>query len=520
MSDFSITAIIVSGLQQLNPYTNLLTDFFIILSIFLLLLALLKRNSRVAEMAPTLLTSLGLFGFFLGLAIGLSVFDGREIENSLPRLFNGLSMAFISSIVAIFSAIVVKLIHRRKSVKSSPTNITPTDIHHVLTEISEQSTAQKTILSNMVEQTSANQQHLQKIINLQAKGFTQEVRILEELRQGLTSEDEKSLVSQMQNLRLSTEKTAQDSSQYLVQVIESPMKYFTNTIGEQLSENFKQLNLTLTALANREQSVSSIQSIEKSNTAMQEMATHIQTIPSTIQQLVQATQSLQQQLENMATHLDGFQQFGQQAGEVIPMIETNLEDLAQGMREQVKRHLELLDTSLETQLDMAESALEMQLDGFNTLQNRFGQLENGGTDKQVPMSRPNQTVATVPEESAETLVSEAPHTATLVTEQPSDSYPSVNLEEVQNNAFTFMEQGNYQQAIGYFEQALELNSTEFSLFYNKACCHALIGEAEPATVALQEAIYLNAECLEMATNDSDFDNIRYDTHFRSLLKGY
>lgn len=519
MSDFSITAIIVSGLQQLNPYTNLLTDFFIILSFFLLLFALLKRNSRIAEMAPTLLTSLGLFGFFLGLAIGLSVFDGREIESSLPRLFSGLGMAFITSIVAIFSALVVKLIHRNKSVKSSPTNITPTDIYRVLTEISEQSTAQKTILSNMVEQTSANQQHLQKIINLQAKGFTQEVRILEELKQGLTSEDEKSLVSQMQNLRLSTEKNAQDSSQYLVQVIESPMKYFTNTIGEQLTDNFKQLNKTLTALANREQSVTSIQSIEKSHTAMQEMATHIQMIPSTVQQLVQATQSLQQQLENMATHLDGFQQFGQQAGDVIPMIETNLEDLAQGMREQIKRHLELLDTSLETQLDMAETALEMQLDGFKTLQNRFGQLENGGIDEHVLMSRPDKTteneIPTKPEETIEA----APPTATPLTE-PSDSHPSVNLEEAQNNAFAFMEQGDYQQAIGYFEQALELNSTEFSLFYNKACCHALIGEAEPAIVALQEAIYLNSECLEMATNDSDFNNIRYDAHFRSLLKGY
>jgi hypothetical protein len=37
-------------------------------------------------------------------------------------------------------------------------------------------------------------------------------------------------------------------------------------------------------------------------------------------------------------------------------------------------------------------------------------------------------------------------------------------------------------------------------------------------VVLQEAISLNAECFDMAKNDSDFDKIRYSVDFQSFIK--
>ncbi|HDN26204.1 MAG TPA: tetratricopeptide repeat protein [Thioploca sp.] len=552
MSEFSITGLIVLGLQKLNPYTNFITDLFIIVCIFLLLFAIYKRGSRLAEITPNLLTGLGVLGIFLGVAIGLSVFDGQDIENSIPRFLGGLGMAFITGVVGIFSALVVKFINRKnaKPADSPSSNITPSDIYRVLTEISEQSAAQKAVLSNMVEQTNTHQQNLQKIITLQTKGLAQEVRLLEEIKQNLTSEDEKSLVTQMQKLRLCAEKSAQDSNQHLVQVIESPMKYFTNTIGEQFGENFKQLNQAVAALVTwqdhsreqmvkmHEQFIYSIDGVEKSHTTLQEMATHIQAIPQTMQQLTQVMQGLHQQLGDMGVHLENFQHVSEQAGEVLPLIETNLDDLTQGMRQQTQRHLELLDTSLETQLDMTEAALEIQLDGFKGLQNRFDELESqlhSGTEKgeaptsEAPVLESTEAeTATVPEEVVpETLDNESAELqqAATTTTQPfngddlSSDKPD-NYDALQSKAFAFMELGRNKKAIEYFEQAIEFNPEEFSLFYNKACCHALLGEIDSVIVALQEAIYLNSECLEMAKTDSDFENIRYDARFRSLLRGY
>ncbi len=536
----SITSLLVQGLQKLNPYTHFIADIFIILCLVLLLLALYKRGSRFAEMAPTWLTSLGILGTFMGICIGLSVFEGQDIQNSIPRLFNGLAMAFITGVVGIFLALLLKLINRNRQALKPEETITPREIYHVLKEISEHSANQKAILSNMVEQANIYQQELQKINLLQKKAFAQEVRVLEELKQSLTGTHENSLVTQIQNLRSSAEKTAQDSNQYLVQVIESPMKYFTQTLGEQFGENFKQLNHVVSGLVTwqdhyrdqmvkiHEQFTFSLSNIEQSNTTLQEMALHIQSIPHSMQELTQVMLGLHQQLDNLNPQLSGFQELGTQAGEVVPLIETNLEELNQNMRQQIQRHLELLDTSLETQLDMAEASLEIQLDGFKDLQNRFTDLESqlpNSTVAQLPLSEPSpsEEKTTTPEpqaESLETKETEETEEALLVTsDDDSNDEQLSNYESFQKKAFAFMELGRYKRAIAYFDQVIKANPEEFSLFYNKACCYALLGDVEEASVALQEAIYLNSECLDMAKTDSDFDAVRYDANLRALLRG-
>ncbi|HAI70355.1 MAG TPA: hypothetical protein DCM38_13085 [Gammaproteobacteria bacterium] len=535
----SITSFLVLGLQKLNPYTNLIADIFIMLCLVVLFIALYKRGSRFAEMAPTWLTSLGILGTFMGIGIGLSVFEGQDIQNSIPRLFNGLAMAFITGVVGIFLALLLKLINRNRQAIKQEHAITPTEIYHVLKEISEHSANQKTILSNMVEQANIYQQELQKVNQLQKKGFTQEVRLLEELKQSLTGTHENSLVTQIQYLRSSAEKTAQDSNQYLVQVIESPMKYFTQTLGEQFGENFKQLNKVVSELVTwqdhyREQIVKiheqftfSLSNIEQSNTTLQEMTVHIQSIPHSMQELTQVMLGLHQQLDNLNPHLAGFQELGTQAGEVIPLIETNLEELNQNMRQQIQRHLELLDTSLETQLDMAEASLEIQLDGFKDLENRLTELESklpNTSVAQLPTTEPSpsEEKATTPEAEAEPEESlETTEEALPVTSDDdlSEREPG-NSENFQKKAFAFMELGRYKRAIAYFDQVIDANPEEFSLFYNKACCYGLLGEVEEAILALQEAIYLNSECLDMAKTDTDFDAIRYDANFRALLRGH
>jgi len=533
----SITSFLVLGLQKLNPYTHFIADIFIILCLVLLLLALYKRGTRFAEMAPTWLTSLGILGTFMGIGIGLSVFEGQDIQNSIPRLFNGLAMAFITGVVGIFLALLLKLINRNRQAQLKEHAITPTEIYHVLKEISEHSANQKTILSNMVEQANIYQQELQKVNQLQKKGFTQEVRLLEELKQSLTGTHENSLVTQIQYLRSSAEKTAQDSNQYLVQVIESPMKYFTQTLGEQFGENFKQLNKVISELVTwqdhyrdqmvkiHEQFTFSLSNIEQSNTTLQEMTVHIQSIPHSMQELTQVMLGLHQQLDNLNPHLAGFQQLGTQAGEVIPLIETNLEDLNQNMRQQIQRHLELLDTSLETQLDMAEASLEIQLDGFKDLENRLTELESklpNTSVAQLPTTEPSpsEEKATTPEQEPEESLETTEEALPVTSDDELSEREPGNYENFQKKAFAFMELGRYKRAIAYFDQVINANPEEFSLFYNKACCYGLLGEVEEAILALQEAIYLNSECLDMAKTDTDFDAIRYDANFRALLRGH
>ena len=56
----------------------------------------------------SILTVIGVFGTFLGIFVGLLVFDITNIEQSIPGLLEGLQLAFLTSLVGIGSAILLK----------------------------------------------------------------------------------------------------------------------------------------------------------------------------------------------------------------------------------------------------------------------------------------------------------------------------------------------------------------------------------------------------------------------------
>ncbi|MCK5522523.1 MAG: tetratricopeptide repeat protein [Thiomargarita sp.] len=489
--NFSITANIVLGLQKLSPLTNLITDIFIIIFLFLLLFTIDKRGKQLA--LHNILITLTFFGVFLGIAIGFSLFDGQNIEKSLPHLFEGLKMAFVIGILGIFVTFLIKWINHKKVKSVLPTthNITPNDIYRVLKEIRTHTADQSAILSNMVEQTGLYQKNVYKVIKSHHGFAKQELPLLEELKQSIIGQDEFSLATQIQ--RLST-------------VQSENIKQFNQAIGKLVTWNPVQMAQM------QEQFSHSLSGIEKSRDALQDISTFMQSIPQTMQQLAQLMQGLHQQLETHERHLESFQHLRQQAGDAFPVIEKNLNDLTRGMQQQVQRHLELLETTLETQLDMADVSLETQVEGFQVLQNSFAEL-----GVQVHHKLKNSDSARK-EFDGETPLLKNVEKSPEIKEEMSHETSSDDYNILQIQAYTLMDSGDYEEAIAYFDQAIELNSTEFSLFYNKACCSALLGKVHIAIVVLQEAISLNTECFDMAKNDSDFDKIRYSVDFQSFIK--
>ena len=59
--------------------------------------------------AASILTIFGVLGTFSGIFWGLWGFGIENIEGSIPGLLDGLKLAFLTSIVGIFSAIVLKV---------------------------------------------------------------------------------------------------------------------------------------------------------------------------------------------------------------------------------------------------------------------------------------------------------------------------------------------------------------------------------------------------------------------------
>jgi hypothetical protein len=79
------------------------------------------------------------------------------------------------------------------------------------------------------------------------------------------------------------------------------------------------------------------------------------------------------------------------------------------------------------------------------------------------------------------------------------------------------EAGEYAEAAAKGRELIETRPDQAYLFYNTACCESLAGQTADAVEHLQRAIEMWDGCREMARGDADFDPIRDDPAFRSLI---
>ncbi|MEM7593833.1 MAG: tetratricopeptide repeat protein, partial [Cyanobacteria bacterium P01_A01_bin.83] len=75
----------------------------------------------------------------------------------------------------------------------------------------------------------------------------------------------------------------------------------------------------------------------------------------------------------------------------------------------------------------------------------------------------------------------------------------------------------YEDALDSFDQAIKLKPDDDQAWYLKAMAYSLQNNVDLAVKDLAQAIKLNSKYKEMAKNDSNFDNIRNEPRFKSLI---
>ena len=78
--------------------------------------------------------------------------------------------------------------------------------------------------------------------------------------------------------------------------------------------------------------------------------------------------------------------------------------------------------------------------------------------------------------------------------------------------------GRFEDAIASFDKALEIKPNYDQAWYNKACAYSLCEKQKQAVECLKYAIALNPENRTLAAKDTDFDVIRQNPEFQTLLK--
>ncbi|MEO1673645.1 MAG: tetratricopeptide repeat protein, partial [Cyanobacteria bacterium J06631_2] len=75
----------------------------------------------------------------------------------------------------------------------------------------------------------------------------------------------------------------------------------------------------------------------------------------------------------------------------------------------------------------------------------------------------------------------------------------------------------YEEAVASYDKGLAINPDQDLAWYDRACCLALLNQTELAIESWTKAINLNPKWLESAKTNSDFDSIRNDKRFQSLI---
>ena len=163
---FFIISFLVAAV--LGTFLSWLSWAFALTFIILFFIAFSPRFKKIAvlSVSPSLLTTIGILGTFIGIYVGLQEFNISNIDDSIPKLLRGLKVAFTTSIIGIIGAILLKIIQ-----SNSPSEEKNNDIIDIFNNIYQ-------ILDNHIEQSKVQRQ---KILEIIEKNIATQNKIVEYL---------------------------------------------------------------------------------------------------------------------------------------------------------------------------------------------------------------------------------------------------------------------------------------------------------------------------------------------------
>lgn len=310
--------------------------FAVILFAFLRAYKSLKvEKQNYVEYAPSLMTSLGLFGTFLGIFIGLLQFDTKHIDGSIEQLLSGLQTAFVTSLIGMFFAILFKIIQtshldRQKPVSDvlSSDDISPNDIFAVLSK-------QHTELLTIAKGIGGNDER-------SMVGQLQMLRTdVTDFRSGLTRRQESFEEKLWKQMNDFADMMSKSATQQVIEALKEVIVEFNQKLTEQFGDNFKRLDESVKRLVDWQANymvqmeemtklyAQGVESIGATRTAVESIRTETSRIPADMQVLGNVMTVNQHQIAELSRHLDAFVKMRDQAVVAVPQIQAKLEEVGQ-----------------------------------------------------------------------------------------------------------------------------------------------------------------------------------------------
>ncbi|MCG9124140.1 MotA/TolQ/ExbB proton channel family protein [Laribacter hongkongensis] len=335
-------------------------------------------HKNFVEYAPTLMTSLGLFGTFTGIFLGLIGFDTAHIDTSIGTLLDGLKTAFFTSIVGMAVSIAFKFLHIRA-----------TDKPQQIEETVAGEAGPNEIYAVMKQQQQAMDLLVQAIGGSGDRSLVGQVQLmradLNDFRSGLNRQHEAfedKLWGQLQNF---AEMLSKSATEQVIEALKQVIVEFNQRLTEQFGDNFKRLDESVKKLVDWqqlymqqleemiEQYKLGVQSIDSTREAVQEIRVETAKIPVHMESLGEVVHVNQHQIAELTRHLEAFGQMRDKAVIAVPEIQQKLEDVADYLRTGADQiNLELVRGADEYKASVQETGVAMRNIGHELAEHSSG----------------------------------------------------------------------------------------------------------------------------------------------------
>ncbi len=352
--------------------------------------------------APTLLTTAGVLGTFVGIAIGLVNFqaDPDKLQTSVTDLLAGLTTAFLTSLVGMSLGLVLRLRLqlRARSEETAAADVGPQDILTVLQKHTDLLRQSRDAIAGTEESSLAGQLKLMRTDlgdhrRESLRFLGQSTALLQDTRDAIAGTEESSLAGQLKLLRTDladqhrdfsrelwkrltefSELLARSATEQVIEALKQVIVEFNEKLTEQFGDNFKALDASVKKLvewqdryriqlerlhALYEESVRSIGNVETSMRSIEESSA---AIPSTMRQLRTLIETANQHVAELERHLAAFVKMRDQAVEAVPQTQASIDRIIASVHESMDQ-VTSSHSDLVAQAGQRHEELMAQVDG-------------------------------------------------------------------------------------------------------------------------------------------------------------
>lgn len=369
---------IIEGLLM-NTGAAALTDIFIGILVVCFGLAIYfkmtNKGHGFTQYAPTLLTTLGILGTFVGIISGLLGFDVDNIDDSIGGLLAGLKTAFITSLVGMLLSIAYKLLLSSglisPNVVAGQIDEDEIGIAELYGAMREQADGVKGLQqaiggegdASLISQIKLLRSDLGDSHKATLNTLTTTAANVEQLT-SLAGQQQQAFAEFQDRLWIKLQDFAdmlsKSATEQVINALKEVISDFNNNLIEQFGENFKQLNAAVLELVQwqenyklqlgqmSEQYQQGVLAITQTEAAVSHISEEAKVIPTSMHELKGVMEVNQHQLAELERHLEAFKDIRDRAVEAVPEIRTQIDDTVNGMKEATNVMTQGLQLATET----------------------------------------------------------------------------------------------------------------------------------------------------------------------------